>query len=206
MQTSTAKERLRKRFLERRREMDFEDVWARSALIQKNLVKSPFFREVDKVALYSSIQNEVLTDEIFAKAKLEKKAIYYPRVFKGSVKMLFLPVASLDELSPGAYDIKEPPRPQGALKKNHGENTRQYGVIDPAELDLIIIPGVAFDLTGARLGFGKGFYDRVRTRPGCRMVALAYEFQIRDFIPTESFDIKMHAIITEKRIITASGQ
>jgi len=206
MQTCAAKERLRKRFLERRREMNFEDVWTRSALIQENLVKSPFFKEAGAIALYSSIQNEVLTDEIFAEAKLEKKAIYYPRVFQGSLKMLFLPVASLDELSPGAYDIKEPPGPQGALKKNHGENTRQYGVIDPAELDLIIIPGVAFDLTGARLGFGKGFYDRVRTSPGCRMVALAYEFQIRDFIPTESFDIKMNAIITEKRIITASGQ
>jgi len=186
--------------------MNFEDVWARSSLIQKNLVKSPFFKEVDKVALYSSIQNEVLTDEIFAEAKLEKKAIYYPRVFKGSVKMLFLPVTSLDELSPGAYDIKEPPGPREAAGESHAGNMGKDGAIDPAALELIVIPGVAFDLTGSRLGFGKGFYDRVRTSPECRMVALAYEFQIRDFIPTESFDIKMNAIITEKRIIKASGQ
>ncbi len=186
--------------------MDFEDVWAKSAIIQQNLIKSPFFKEAGTIALYSSIKNEVLTDEIFARARLEKKAIYYPRVFKGSIQMLFLPVASLDELSPGAYEIKEPPGKREAACDNHGENTGKGGAIDPVALELIITPGVAFDLNGARLGFGKGFYDRVRTNPECRMVALAYEFQIRDFIPTESFDIRMNAIITEKRIIKTSGQ
>ncbi len=172
--------------------MTFEDVWAKSAIIQKNLVETPLFTKAQKVALYSSIQNEVLTDDIFARAKLEKKAIYYPRVFKGELKMRFLPVRSLSELSPGAYDIGEPAMATGA--------------IDPAEMDLIVIPGVAFDATGARLGFGKGFYDRVLTDSQCPLVGLAYDFQIMASIPTEAFDVKMNAIITETRSIDTPGQ
>jgi len=190
MRTYAAKESLRKQFLEIRREMNFEDVWSKSAIIQQRLIESPLFKKIRKIALYSSIQNEVLTEKIFAVARLEKMAIYYPRVFRGAVEMKFLPVSSLDELSPGAFDIREPSMAEGCTR-----------AIDPPQLDLIVIPGVAFDLKGARLGFGKGFYDRMQTSQDCRLVALAYDFQLQDFIPTESFDLGMNTIITEKRLI-----
>ncbi len=170
--------------------MNFEDVWAKSAIIQQRFIESPLFKKADKIALYSSIQNEVLTEKIFASARLEKMAIYYPRVFRGAVEMKFLPVRDLNELSPGAFDIKEPAMEEGTLE-----------AIDPAKLDLMVIPGVAFDLKGARLGFGKGFYDRVQTSPECRLVALAFDFQLQTFIPTESFDVRMDTVITEKRLI-----
>jgi len=187
--------------------MDFEDVWAKSAIIQKNLVKSPFFRQARNIALYSSIQNEVLTDAIFTRAQLEKKAVCYPRVLKGELKMHFLPVRSLDELSPGAYDIREPgamgPGKTGTegTRETDGKPGTEAAIIKTSELDLVVIPGVAFDITGSRLGFGKGFYDRVLTEADCPLVALAYDFQVLAFIPTESFDVRMDAIITESRII-----
>jgi len=187
--------------------MNFEDVWAKSAIIQKSLVKTLFFKKARKIAIYSSIQNEVLTDDIFERARLEKKAIYYPRVFKDAQKMRFFSVRSLDELSPGAYDIREPSVSEDRAangQANSEEGARKKdgnGAIDAAELELIIIPGVAFDINGARLGFGKGFYDRALTNSKCRLVALAYDFQLRDLIPSEPFDIRMKTIITEKRLI-----
>jgi len=194
-----AKERLRKQFLERRREMTFEDVWAKSAVIQKKLVESPFFKNARNIALYSSIQNEVLTDDIFTSARQSGKTVCYPRVFGDAVEMEFLPVGSLDELSPGAFDIREPVPVKEEKSGKSGHEAS--GVIDPGELDLIVIPGVAFDITGGRLGFGKGFYDRALSGTRCPFVAMAYEFQIMDFIPTESFDVRMDSIITEKRSI-----
>ncbi|MFQ5354232.1 MAG: 5-formyltetrahydrofolate cyclo-ligase, partial [Thermodesulfobacteriota bacterium] len=172
--------------------LTFEAVWARSAIIQKNLVETAFFKDAHKIALYSSCQNEVLTDAIFTSARAENKVIFYPRIFKGGAAMRFLPVESLDELSPGAYDIREP-----------GATT---GEIDPRDLDLVVLPGVAFDSRGARLGFGKGFYDRALCKIKCPLAALAYDFQIMDSIPTEAFDVMMDYIITEKRLIKASLQ
>jgi len=198
MRTDVAKERLRKQFLERRREMTFEDVWAKSAIIQKSLAANPWFKKARSLALYSSIQNEVLTDDIFTSARQEKKAICYPRVFRDAVEMEFVPVGSLDELSPGAFDIREPVAVREKADKGG------CGNIDPADLELIVVPGAAFDITGGRLGFGKGFYDKALGEARCPLVALAYEFQVVDVIPTEPFDVRMDAIITEKRIIKTS--
>lgn len=194
--------------------MGFEDVWARSAIIQKNLVESPFFRQARNIALYSSIRNEVLTDDIFTRARLENKAVCYPKVLRGESKMHFLPVSSLDELSPGAYEIREPGAKGAKGRKSESGARGDEGTIEPdeqpkteaaikrfSEFDLIVIPGVAFDITGARLGFGKGFYDRILTEADCPLVALAYDFQLLNFIPTESFDVRMDAIITESRTI-----
>lgn len=189
MRIELAKEHLREKFLEKRRELTFETAWALSAIIQRTLVESPLFRDATKVALYSSIQNEVLTDEIFTRGRLEDKNFCYPRVHRGSQELSFVPLCSLDELSPGAYDIREP----GAAAET----------LSPSELDLIILPGVAFDTKGARLGFGKGYYDRALTGVKCPLVALAYDFQITDSIPTEDFDVTMEYIITEERIIRA---
>jgi 5-formyltetrahydrofolate cyclo-ligase len=75
-------------------------------------------------------------------------------------------------------------------------------VLSVDEIDLFLIPGIAFDLSGTRLGFGGGYYDRllvdVHKKP---ILALAYEVQITSHLPCESFDIKMKKIITESRVI-----
>lgn len=187
MRADLAKERLRKQFLETRRALTFEAVWRKSAIIEKNLVETAMFKNASRIALYSSIENEVLTDGIFTSGSLEKKKFFYPSIFIGALAMRFLLVTDLKELTPGAYEIREPD------KAKEGVN--------PGELDLIVMPGVAFSPKGARLGFGKGYYDRVLEGLKCPLAALAYEFQILDSIPTESFDVSMDYIITEKRVI-----
>jgi len=190
MQLEAAKERLRSRLLETRREMTFEDVWEKSALIQKRLVNSPAFQGARSIALYSSCQNEVLTDAVFSAARKDEKNVYYPRVFRGRDVLAFLPVRSLDELTPGAFDVREPGA--GAEK-----------AVDPGGLDIIVLPGVAFDRRGARLGFGKGFYDRALAcceKP--LLLALAYGFQVVEAVPTGPHDVRMDAVITETEYLT----
>lgn len=71
--------------------------------------------------------------------------------------------------------------------------------IPPEEIDLVIIPGIAFDQQGNRLGFGHGYYDRLLKKLHCPVVALAYEFQILHAIPRQEHDVPANIIITEKK-------
>lgn len=75
---------------------------------------------------------------------------------------------------------------------------------DPARISLIVVPGVGFDLSGQRIGYGKGYYDRVlhRLEGKGKLTALCYEFQLVDSLAGEQHDVNMDRIITERRIIT----
>ena len=74
--------------------------------------------------------------------------------------------------------------------------------VDPEEIDLVIVPGVVFDKSFNRIGFGKGYYDRIlsKLKPSAKKVAIAHDFQVLQSIPTEDHDIKMDMIITEETI------
>jgi 5-formyltetrahydrofolate cyclo-ligase len=95
-----------------------------------------------------------------------------------------------EDLDPGAYEIPEPR--SGALRP-----------IEASEIDLLIVPGVAFDLKGNRLGYGGGYYDRFfpLLRPQTPLVALAFELQIVSWVPVEEWDQQVHCIVTEERVI-----
>lgn len=193
MNRSAIKERLRARLLEVRREMAFEEVYRLSLRVQKRFLRSPFYRNAGKLALYSSFSNEVLTDDLFQKANEEGKEVYYPRVIKaGKSHLAFFRVAHLKELKPGSYEIPEPEEKEAR--------------ITAATFDLVVVPGVAFDLTGARVGFGKGYYDMALEGLKCPVVALAYDFQVvNELIPSEPHDVRVSAIVTEKRIVRTSA-
>ncbi|GMR04589.1 MAG: 5-formyltetrahydrofolate cyclo-ligase [Thermodesulfobacteriota bacterium] len=191
MHPDLTKERLRKKFLEMRREMTFEDVYRLSSIVQKRFVGTAYFKKGRHISLYSSFQNEVLTDEIFIEAGRGHKDIYYPKILKGKRHLEFFRVGDLGELSSGSYDIREP---------GSGDPP-----VSPAVFDLVVVPGVVFDLRGGRLGFGKGYYDRALKGLKCVVVALAYEFQVLGMnkkIPMEGHDVRVNAIVTEDRIIT----
>ena len=93
------------------------------------------------------------------------------------------------ELEPGTFNILEPKREFRRL-------------VSPDELDLIIVPGVAFDPSGNRLGRGMGFYDRFlkKVKDNIPIIGLAYDFQVLEKIPANKTDIKVNKIITERRI------
>ncbi|MCC6502593.1 MAG: 5-formyltetrahydrofolate cyclo-ligase [Deltaproteobacteria bacterium] len=191
MNTSAKKELIRKRLLEERREMSFETVYELSLRAQKRLLKTSLFRDAARVCLYCSSQNEVLTDEVFEQAKALGKEVFYPRVVVSGAKrrLGFFRVHGLEELSPGAYEI---PEPAGGAELE-----------SPEGFDLIVVPGVAFDERGGRLGFGKGYYDMALSGAPARTMALAYEFQVlkNQQIPVEPHDVMVSAIVTEERVI-----
>jgi len=104
--------------------------------------------------------------------------------------MVFRQVEGLESLSEGRFGIREP----CATGCDHQAD----------EADLIVVPGVAFDLSGHRIGYGKGFYDRFLQHPGrkAHLVGLCHDFQLIDGpIPAEGHDIRMELIVTDQRII-----
>lgn len=174
----------------RRLALDMES-WQKSSLMaEKRLISSEIFRNASTVSLYSPVKNEIDTRLIFAACLNSGKRVLYPIVCGDS--MVFREVRSEQQLSPGSFGIMEP---------------CELAVCSPsAEADLMVVPGVAFDLAGHRLGFGKGYYDRylamVCNRP--LLVGLCHDFQLCDRLPVQGHDIRMHYLFTEKRELEIS--
>lgn len=97
-----------------------------------------------------------------------------------------------DSLRTGAYGILEPI--SGDRESSESRTLEE-------EIELIVVPGVAFDRRLNRLGRGKGYYDRLLSTLQARKVGICFDFQLKDAIPTEPFDRKMDAILTEKETI-----
>jgi 5-formyltetrahydrofolate cyclo-ligase len=180
------KHTLRREMLARRRAFAPADRDAASIIIQRTLVDSPAFEAARVVALYAPIHNEVATEEIFLAALSRGKEVLFP-VVSGD-HLLFRCAAGHGEICPGAFGI---PEPMAACPLR-----------DPAEADIIVVPAVAFDLAGQRLGYGKGYYDRtLHAMEGSgRLVGIIYDFQLVEAIAGEPHDVRVDVIITEKRV------
>ena len=101
-------------------------------------------------------------------------------------------INSFDDLSPGALGVLEP-SPEKRIR------------ITPESINLVIIPGVAFDLQGGRIGYGKGYYDRFLEQTKAFRLALAFDFQIIDKVPTEKHDVPMNGILSESGIFEVNN-
>jgi 5-formyltetrahydrofolate cyclo-ligase len=166
---------------------------ALSRTIQARVLGSSLYRFAQGIALYSAMQNEVSTDDIRDDALRIGKSVFFPRLGAGG-GLVFVEIQSAADLAPGRFGIPEP----------NGENLLgHYGDIDL----LIVVPGVAFDHNGNRLGRGQGFYDRLLQSSGPRVTAigLAYEFQVVKSVPVDSWDEKVRFIVTEDRFIDCQG-
>jgi len=181
----TSKQELRKEALLRRKSLPLEERREKSKAIIKYLIQSPFFRQARRILFYASFDHEVETWEGIKVALAQGKEVYLPRTNIKEKRLSLHRLTDLEELTPGAYGILEPPV--------------QNPKIDPEALDLIVCPGVAFDLRGGRLGYGGGYYDRLLAKAQkAKRVALAFECQIFETLPLETHDIRMEVIITEK--------
>lgn len=185
------KQSLRAAMLERRRQISTADraAWGRSA--QFGLLSTPEYAAANFLALYSPVRDEVPTDEIFRAAREAGKRVAYPRVAAAGLE--FVEVSDLDGLRLGRFGILEPV---------------SASPLPLAAIDLMVIPGVAYDLEGFRLGYGKGCYDRFLhgsdVKP--RRAGFCYELQLTASLPVENHDIAMHLLITESRILRFAPQ
>ncbi len=182
------KDAIRTRIYTRRSKLFADDIEEKSCLIFNNLASLRRFKASKRIALYSSANNEAGTDSIFLCAIESGKEVYFPRV--SGANLTFHKVSDLKELTPGKFSIPEP--------------DKHSAVSDPDEVDLIIVPGVAFDLSGGRIGYGKGYYDRVLINiPRDRRIGLSYSFQILNKVPTGKLDQGVGVIVTERGIVFA---
>ena len=162
---------------------------ARSRLIQARVLQFPPYLLSRSVALYSPTQNEVETEAIRDHALVNGKNVFFPR-FATKDLLELIKIGSASEFSQGRFEILEPT----------GES--QLASRDREKL-VVFVPGVAFDLRGNRLGRGKGWYDRLIEKElgEATLVALAYDFQIVDEVPTEDWDQRVHYLVTERSIV-----
>ncbi len=176
------KDRLRRDLLEKRRNLPQSLRREKSALILKVLLSEKVFSDASGVALYFPVNGEVDTREIFKKCVDLEKKVFFPKTLGSG--LVFLRTRNLEELTPGAFAIPEPP---ADAERARGD-----------ELDLVLVPGVAFDFSGNRIGYGKGFYDRfLKDIPRQIRFGLAYRFQVLESIPSHETDVKTGRIITE---------
>lgn len=154
---------------------------------QQQLLALEPFRRAERVALYAPLMNEVDTALLFAAARQAGKRVFYPLVC--GEHLTFHEVMAEEQLQRGSFGILEP------------------CPVKPADvstpLDLMVVPGVAFDLRGHRVGFGKGYYDRylagLRQLPV--LVGLCHDFQLCAEVPAEGHDIRMHYLVSASRVV-----
>ncbi|MFQ5900854.1 MAG: 5-formyltetrahydrofolate cyclo-ligase [Thermodesulfobacteriota bacterium] len=182
------KEEIRKHCLKERLKLSSDEVLEKGIDIQNRFLELKEFRLSDSLALYAGFKNEVMTDNIFRSSLEQGKRVFYPRVFIDRRRLAFYEVSEKEELSVGPYDIPEPTRKRSA---------------PVSSFDLIVVPGVAFDIHGNRLGYGKGYYDKTLSAVDgdISVIGLAYEFQVLLEVPAFSHDIKVNKIVTEDRVI-----
>jgi 5-formyltetrahydrofolate cyclo-ligase len=181
-----AKNSLRQTLLARRKRLEVETCRALSRQLQQQLIATSCFQQASSLALYSPINNEVQTSDLLKAALQTGKRVYYPRV--SGERLQFCRVNSAADLSPGAFGVAEPIAAPDTVVE---------------QLDLIVVPGVAFDRSGYRLGYGKGFYDRELARvPAATLsVGLCFEFQLCPAVPHEAHDRPVRLVVTEHQII-----
>jgi len=180
---------LRKALKERRRKLQESEAAEKSSLIKKNLFSMNDFKNASSIAFYVSIKNEreVFTEEMITDTIKKGKRVCVPKV-KGDYITMFL-IHSLEDLSPGHKGILEP----------------KGGKVEIP--DLVVVPGIAFDRAGNRIGFGRGYYDRLLSLLSkTPIVGLAFSFQIADRITPGRFDIPMDFVVTENEIIDCRKQ
>jgi 5-formyltetrahydrofolate cyclo-ligase len=185
------KRKMRKFMGKIRKALTKNEVERKSSLVGKNLYKYKDYEDAYAVLFYAAKGNEVQTKKLVGKALKDGKNVLLPITDVHREGLHFAKINSYDDLREGAFGILEPE------KKDD---------FDEELVDLIIVPGLAFDRQGNRLGHGFGFYDKLfrklkMKRMNVRKLALAYDFQIVKNVPFSSNDERVDGIITESEVI-----
>ena len=157
----------------------------------------PEYQNAKTVLFYIDVRSEVRTRNDLTNALAGGKKIIVPYCVDGELELFHL--ENNDELAIGMYKILEPKEELRTVAAKK---------VDVKEIDLIIVPGVAFDRRGGRTGHGKGYYDKLleHARADTPLVALAFECQMFDEIPMQDHDVYMDKVVTEKAVYDGLGR
>ncbi len=185
----TKKALIRKEMLAKRHALDKAKCKELSCAICESFINGPDYRDAETILLYKAYNNEVDTDMIFEKAVSDGKKVAFPlsSIVDGEPDLKFYFVDDLSELRAGYMGILEP---------DASSATALCGTAD-----ICITPGVAFDKSCHRIGYGKAFYDRyIRSNRPAKIIGLAYDLQITADIKTEESDMAVDLVITDKAV------
>jgi 5-formyltetrahydrofolate cyclo-ligase len=146
------------------------------------------YRHAKRIALYFAVEGEIDLEGIWNTAPLQGKFCYFPVINPDNTTLSFLPATPATPFKKNRFGIPEP-------------DVSHDLAIAPEELDLILMPLVAFDVRCTRLGMGAGFYDRTfKDKNNCALFGVAYQFQRVDYIQPHPWDIPLDAVITQRAI------
>ncbi len=173
------KKALRAQIRQQKRQMSPEQVAQASKVLCDKFLQLPQYRQAKTIYLYLPYNQEVRTEAIFQQALLDGKRVAVPKIY-GDV-MEFIYITDLSQVAPGCCTIPEPIA-DGPIAR------------DPNAL--VLMPGLAFDKDGHRIGYGGGYYDKyLSEEPGHPTVALCYAFQMLEYLQTEPHDIVVDCVI-----------
>lgn len=163
-----------------------------SMKMSEAIITSTPYQRAATVLAYASFGSEFDTSFLLERMLTDKKNLVMPRVDKDAQQLKLHRVQHLDALIAGQWGIREP--------------QIDAEIMMPNEIDLIIVPGVAFDSAGFRIGYGKGFYDKLLSsvNPASTRLSAAFDCQIIDAVPNEAHDQRVDIIITPTQKILIS--
>ncbi|MFH2028520.1 MAG: 5-formyltetrahydrofolate cyclo-ligase [Nanoarchaeota archaeon] len=177
------KHKIRKEILKKRNALTKTQIKLRSKKIEKILFSLKEYKKAKTVMFYVSFGSEVFTHDMIKDA-LKSKIVVVPKTLDH--RMTPSLIKSFKELNcKDKYGILQPFKVKRA---------------DKNKIDLVIVPGVAFDLDGYRIGYGKGYYDKFLKGMRAEKIGLAYEFKMIKKVPNEEHDIKVDKVVTEKDV------
>ncbi len=185
------KKSLRKKVLAARDSLTWDQVEANSVKIAEQLFALPQYRAAQTIMYFLNFGKEVLTMKMVPQTLAHGKRAVATKTVTKERRMILSEIYDLEaDLEPGLWGIPE-------------AKAEALRPLEPTEIDFVIVPGVAFDLQGNRLGYGGGYYDRFfpQLREGVPLVAVTFELQIVKEVPVDPWDRRVDFIITEKRVI-----
>jgi 5-formyltetrahydrofolate cyclo-ligase len=186
-----AKAALRARLLAARLALTPDEVRRRGEAAQAAMAALLESAAPRTVALYGAMRKEVPTDALHRRLAARGVRVAYPLVTRGRPTLSFHVVDDPSALAPAGFGVPSP-------------DPRATEEAPVSSLDVVVVPGLAFDRAGRRLGYGAGYYDRtVAGLPPARLVGLGYDFQVVDALPVEPHDLRLSAVATEAGVYGA---
>ncbi len=183
----TTKDKIRKKIKKIRDSISYPLVIDKSYFIWEKLKISQDFSNAYTVMFYSAINNEVQTEFMIKESIRIGKRIVLPQTVSPNILIPKIIYNYPSDLSPGVFGILEPIEEMPTIRKD--------------EIDIVIVPGIAFSKDCMRIGYGKGYYDSFLDDYYNRKIGIAFWEQIVDYIPRDTHDVLLDKIITDKVII-----
>ncbi|MFV5335807.1 5-formyltetrahydrofolate cyclo-ligase [Bacillus paralicheniformis] len=186
------KRSLRNEVRKRLANMPEQEFLLKAEAIHRKLFQSKQWKKASVIALTISRNREVPTEPIIEQARLEGKTVCIPKCMPDTKEMHFRSFQDESDLEVVYFGLQEP-------------IVHKTGRMEPEDIDFILVPGICYDRTGYRIGYGGGYYDRYLSGFTKDTASLAFECQVIDHVPKEPHDIPVEQIFTEDAVYTCSG-